>query len=69
MSGRSKPHYGFRVPDSMIPMVEITETRAFTSLFLAPEEATRVVKIKFGLTQGHAINRALKWMRKNGDPR
>lgn len=57
MSGRIGPHYGHRVPRfSPVPCVVVTHFG-------------RDVKSVYGVTLGHALARAYRWMRKHGDPR
>ena len=63
MTGRTSSHYGMRSVYSMWPCVEVVDTSAGTA------KLPVVVKRLYGITMGHAVTRALKWMNRHGDPR
>lgn len=71
-------HYGFRsVHGRVLPCVEVTETYGNWSATMVngkpvvSQSNVEVVPVRrlYGFTWGHAISRAMTWMRAHGDPR
>lgn len=65
--------FGIRfAEDSLVPCVEIT-ARELSRVRVLDRYVTVhsdvVVARRFGFTRAHAMNRALEWSRKHGDPR
>jgi hypothetical protein len=58
--------YNLRYGTTRIPMVEVLDAQRDA---LRPISERDIVKRVYGFTMHHAYRRALRWARKNGDPR